>query len=88
DGAYPCRFFCGTGMHGGKIILRCDDAPTGLPRQVLVRAMTDEDREELAPHVQAYCEHFGGNAQALLAQKYFVLTPNPEAGYKQLYTFE
>ena len=24
NGAYPCRFFCGTGMHGGKIILRCD----------------------------------------------------------------
>ena len=29
-----------------------------------------------------------GNADALLAQQYFVLTPNPEAGYKQLYTFE
>ena len=24
----------------------------------------------------------------LLEQKYFVLTPNPAAGYKQLYTFE
>lgn len=88
NGAYPCRFFCGTGMHGGKIILRCDTAPSGLPRQVLVREMTEADREELAPHVQAYCAHFGGDAEALLAQKYFVLTPNPEAGYKQLYTFE
>ena len=88
NGAYPCRFFCGTGMHGGKIILRCDDAPFGLPRQVLVREMTEADRAELAPHVQAYCAHFGGDAEALLAQKYFVLTPNPEAGYKQLYTFE
>ena len=88
NGAYPCRFFCGTGMHGGKIILRCDTAPSGLPRQVLVREMTEADRAELAPHVQAYCAHFGGDAEALLAQKYFVLTPNPEAGYKQLYTFE
>ena len=88
NGAYPCRFFCGTGMHGGKIILRCDTAPSGLPRQVLVREMTEADREELAPHVQAYCAHFGGDAEALLAQEYFVLTPNPEAGYKQLYTFE
>ena len=50
--------------------------------------MTEADRAELAPHVQAYCAHFGGDAEALLAQKYFVLTPNPEAGYKQLYTFE
>ena len=23
DGQYPAGFFCGTGMHGGKIILRC-----------------------------------------------------------------
>ena len=88
NGAYPCRFFCGTGMHGGKIILRCDTAPSGLPRQVLVREMTEADRAELAPHVQAYCAHFGGDAEALLAQEYFVLMPNPEAGYKQLYTFE
>ena len=88
NGAYPCRFFCGTGMHGGKIILRCDEAPSGLLRQVLVREMTQEDRAELAPHVQAYCEHFGGDAEELLSQQYFVLTPNPEAGYRQLYTFE
>lgn len=88
DGAYPSHFFCGTGMHGGKIVLRCDEAPTGLPRQVLVREMTDADREELTPHVVAYCEHFGGDADALLSGKYYVLTPNPEAGYRQLYTFE
>ncbi len=31
---------------------------------------------------------FGADAENLLSQKYFVLTPNPEAGYKQLYTFE
>lgn len=88
NGAYPCRFFCGTGMHGGKIILRCDNAPAGLPKQVLVREMSQTDCKELAPHVKAYCQHFGGDAEALLAQKYFVLTPNPEAGYRQLYTFE
>ena len=75
-------------MHGGKIILRCDEAPSGLPRQVLVRTMTPEDREELAPHVAAYCRHFGGDPEALLDQQFYVLTPNPEAGYKQLYTFE
>lgn len=87
-GAYPCRFFCGTGMHGGKIILRCDEAPTGLPRQVLVREMQEDDRKELAPHVQAYCEHFGGSPDELLSERFYVLTPNPEAGYRQLYTFE
>ena len=24
NGAYPVNNFCGTGMHGGKIVLRCD----------------------------------------------------------------
>ena len=88
NGAYPARFFCGTGMHGGKIVLRCDEAPVGLPRQVLVREMTDEDRAEVFPHVKAYCEHFGGDADAILSERFYVLTPNPAAGYKQLYTFE
>ena len=88
NGAYPCRFFCGTGMHGGKIFLRCDEAPAGLPRQVLIREMTAEDRAQLAPHVEAYCAAFGGDADALLDQRFFVLTPNPQAGYRQLYTFE
>ena len=34
NGAYPVNNFCGTGMHGGKIVLRCDKAPTDLPRQL------------------------------------------------------
>ncbi|WP_087065614.1 GltB/FmdC/FwdC-like GXGXG domain-containing protein [Intestinibacillus massiliensis] len=86
-GLPPVSYFCGTGMHGGKIVLRCDEAPQGLPRQVLVSEATAADRAELLPHLEAYCRRFGGDAQALAAERYFVLTPNPEAGYKQLYTF-
>ena len=87
-GAYPCRYFCGTGMHGGKIILRCDKKPEALPPQVLVSLASADDLSELAPHVEAYCHHFGHDVQTLMAQTYYVLTPNPEAGYKRLYTFE
>lgn len=86
DGHYPAGFFCGTGMHGGKIILRCDEAPQGLPEQVLVRGLSEADREEMRPHVEAYCRAFGGDAAGLLAKRYFVLTPNPEKGYHRLYT--
>lgn len=42
----------------------------------------------IAPYIKEYARHFGANAADLLEQKYFVLTPNPAAGYKQLYTFE
>ena len=88
NGAYPVNNFCGTGMHGGKIVLRCDKAPTGLPPQVLVNEATEADMIHIAPYIKEYARHFGANAAELLAQKYFVLTPNPAAGYKQLYTFE
>ena len=86
DGQYPAGFFCGTGMHGGKIILRCDRKPEGLPEQVCVHACTEADRAEMRPHVEAYCEKFGGNPEALLGAQYFVLTPNPEKGYHRMYT--
>ena len=88
DGAYPASNFCGTGMHGGKIVLRCDRAPEGLPRQVLVSEATADDMERIAPYVEDFCRYFGGDVKALLAQKYYVLSPNPEAGYHQLYTYE
>lgn len=35
----------------------------------------------IAPYIKEYARHFGANAAELLAQKYFVLTPNPAAGY-------
>lgn len=88
DGAYPASNFCGTGMHGGKIVLRCDKAPGGLPPQVLVRAALADDLDEIVPYITAYCGFFGGDPAALQAQQYYVLTPNPAAGYKQLYTYE
>ena len=88
NGAYPASNFCGTGMHGGKIVLRCDKAPEGLPRQVLVSGATADDMDRIAPYVEAFCRYFGGDAKALLAQKYHVFSPNPEAGYHQLYTYE
>lgn len=88
EGAYPTGYFCGTGMHGGKIVLRCDNCPSGLPRQVLVHEAYQEDIEEITPYIQEYCALFGGDAEQIASQKYFVLNPNPEAGYKQLYTYE
>lgn len=86
NGKYPAGFFCGTGMHGGKIILRCDSKPDGLPEQVRVSLCTQADREEMRPHIEAYCSHFGGDADALLGAQYYVLTPNPEKGYHRMYT--
>lgn len=88
QGRYPCGYFCGTGMHSGRIVLRCDEAPHGLPPQVHVHPMTDGEWAEMLPHVQQYCAYFGGEAAQLMGGSFYVLTPNPKAGYKRLYAFE
>lgn len=87
QGKMPVSNFCGTGMHGGRIFLRSDETPQGLPPQILIDEATQEQKQEYRPYIEEYCSHFGGNAQELLAARYFVLSPNPAAGYKQLYTF-
>lgn len=87
DGTAPVGNFCGTGMHGGCIFLRCEEAPQGLPPQVLITEANESEKTHLRPYIEEYCAHFGGDADALLADRFYMLTPNPEAGYKQLYTF-
>ena len=35
---------------------------------------------EFAPYIKEYAQLFDADAENLLSQKYFVLTPNPEVG--------
>lgn len=78
--------FCGTGQHGGKIFLRTNDLPADLPKQVTAKKATAEDLEEIRGDLMEYCGEFGGDAEALLKDTFFVLTPNTKNPYKQLYT--
>lgn len=77
--------FCGTGMHGGKIYLRTVHLPADLPRQIAYRDAAEEDKAEIADAVRTFCEKFGGDPQKLLADHFFVLTPNSTSPYRQLY---
>lgn len=77
--------FCGTGMHGGKIFLRCDEINFRLPKQVKTHKAADEDKEEIKAYIENYCKFFGGNAEELLKSDFFVLTPDSGNPYKQLY---
>ena len=81
----PVGNFCGTGMHGGKIFLRTGCLPPDLPTQVAARRAAEADKETIRPLVEEYCAHFGGDAQALLGGDYFLLTPNSQNPYRQLY---
>ena len=86
EGKQPTGFFCGTGMHGGRIFLRCDEDPD-VPVQIKAEVATNEDKASILEYVKDYCENFGGDPEALLREKFYVLTPNSNSPYKRMYTF-
>lgn len=86
DGAQPTGYFCGTGMHGGRIFLRCNTVPE-TPIQVKAELATAEDKASILPWVKEYCDNFGGNPEEILAETFYVLTPNSNSPYKRMYTF-
>lgn len=85
-GKPPVGYFCGTGMHGGKIYLRCDTLPHDLPAQVSARDATKEDMEEIDDHLSEFCKEFSIEKMKILQNHFYVLTANTKNPYKQLYT--
>ena len=85
-GKPPVGYFCGTGMHGGTIYLRCDTLPSSLPLQVAARDADDEDKAHLALLLDEYGKIFSIDVQQLLSSHFFVLSPNSATPYKMLYT--
>lgn len=86
EGKQPTGFFCGTGMHGGRMFLRCDEDPD-IPVQIKAEVATEEDKASIYSYVQEYCDNFGGDADEILKEKFYVLTPNSSSPYKRMYTF-
>lgn len=81
--------FCGTGMHGGKIYLRCkeQDLPRGLPKQVAARPATEEDLSVIDEYIRDYCEAFKAKKKEILQHDFYVLEPDTKNPYRQLYTY-
>ena len=86
DGRPIIGNFCGTGMHGGEIYLRCDKVPTALPAQVKAEKLARFPAGDAEKLVRAWCAAFGEDAETLLASPCWRLTPNTENPYKQMYT--
>lgn len=82
----PVGNFCGTGMHGGKIYLRCKELPQDLPRQVVAEEATAKDMEEIRPILEEFCKIFGEDIEYVYSETFYVLIPNTKNPYKQLYT--
>ena len=86
EGQLPVGNFCGTGMHGGKIYLRCEELPTDLPVQVVSTSATEEDLEEIKPLIKDFCNEFGKDYDKIINSHFYILTPDTKNPYKQLYT--
>lgn len=82
----PVSNFCGNGMHGGKIIIRAEEAPIGISDKIIVSEPTADDMQEVTPLVEEYCKAFGGDSKEILSGKFVVLTADTKNPYKQLYT--
>ena len=85
EGRPPVGYFCGTGMHGGKMFLRTDYLPADLPPQVAYRTASEDDKKEIAEKITEYCHIFNFDRDEIMRHNFFVLTPNSANPYKQLY---
>lgn len=86
EGQFSCNF-CGTGMHGGKIVVRSREMPDGLPPQLAAREATADDMAQLEGPLSSFCSAFDRKRTELDERPFFVLTPNSKNPYKQLYTY-
>ena len=84
DGNPPIGNFCGTGMHGGRIILRCKTAPK-LHKQVTVKKASKSDIESITNVVTDFCSKFNYSAKDMLDSDFYIITPDTKNPYKQMY---
>lgn len=77
--------FCGTGMHGGKIFIRTNKLNAKFPKQVSAAKATENDLEEIKKYIDKYCKLFNIDMVEIMNRDFYVLTPNTNNPYKQLY---
>ncbi len=86
NGKCPVKNFCGTGMHGGKLFLRCETPPKNLPKQVCAAKAAKEDLKEIEADIAEFCTLFGEDLETIMSSNFFLLTPDSKNPYKQMYT--
>ncbi len=85
DGKLPVSNFPATGMHGGKIFLRSDEEPTGLPNSVLAKEADASDMAEIDGLIDEYCTEFGADKAAVTSGRFYVIYPDTANPYKELF---
>lgn len=81
----PVGNFTGTGMHGGRILIRTEAELDGLLDQVVAAVATQEDLAGIAPYIIQFAKYFKEDWQEIMKSKFYMLMPNAKNPYKQLY---
>ncbi len=79
-GNFPC-----TGMHGGRVFLRCRPEELLFPQQVTARLAGLEDLEAVRPYIKEFCGHFGKDLEEVLDAPFTLVTPDSRNPYRQMY---
>lgn len=78
-------YFCGTGMHGGKIFVRCNSLTAKVAKQVCVTKAEEADLADIKQYISEYCRLFGVSEEKIYSKGFFMLAPNTSNPYNQLY---
>lgn len=78
-------YFCGTGMHGGRIFVRCGELQKSLPAQVRAVPADEALLRSIDPYLRRYEALFNRKIPLDDGKRFFLLTPNTQNPYHQLY---
>lgn len=79
--------YCAVGMHGGEMFLRAKETPRGLPEQVSVRKASGDDIKRIEKYIDSFCGYFKTAKSEILAEDFYVVSPNSKNPYKRLYVY-
>ena len=74
-------------MHGGKIYLRTKNLPKDLPGQIAVKKANTSDMLKINDYINFYSDTFNIDKNKILSEEFYVLIPDTNNPYKQLYTY-
>lgn len=81
----PVGDFCGTGMHGGKILIRANALPNDLPAQVKCEKVNNVKDLREFDYIKEFCGIFHKGVNVVVGSPFYLLTPNSANPYKRLY---
>jgi glutamate synthase domain-containing protein 3 len=78
--------YCGTGIHGGEILLRGEYDPWHIAaEQAAVCEAGDKELASVREHLDAFGEAFGVSTEEILAEPFTVLRPKSHRPFGDLY---